>query len=396
MGLAADKRWDVMVVGLGPAGAAAAARLAREGARVLALDGRPRRPKPCGGCLSARALEIMAFLEPPAWLREHPVNRVWLTAPGRRPCHARTASPGAYFVDRARLDDFFRERAQEAGAVVLRSRARALGREGGLHWLRTGGGVHRAPWLIGADGAGGLTGRVLGLGRTGLKYAALVEERPLRDARLARMLERSALLELGGVEGGYAWAFLRGDILNLGLAGWAWRNRSTANLARRYGRFLARHGLGPAGRWRGAMIPCPDGRPPRLVSGRAAVAGDAAAAADPFLGEGIGQAVLSGYLAAGGVVAGDLSLYAREMEATMFNEHAHARLLARLIYGAPGVFQSLARRHPGGIELAWEVLRGQRGFTGIWGGVARRGLPKRFRNVCGSLTPAPAPTIVDN
>jgi flavin-dependent dehydrogenase len=109
------------------------------------------------------------------------------------------------------------------------------------------------------------------------------------------------------------------------------------------------------------------------------VAGDAAAAADPFLGEGIGQAVLSGRLAARGVIAGDLSLYAREMAATLMRGHAHARLLARLVYGAPGVFQSLARRCPGGTELAWEVLRGQRGYAGIWGGIWEgiRGGPAR-------------------
>jgi flavin-dependent dehydrogenase len=174
---------------------------------------------------------------------------------------------------------------------------------------------------------------------------------------------------------GYGWAFLRGDTLNLGLAGRSARGGERAagarelDLQERYAHFLARHGLGRPGPWRGAAIPCPDGRPIRLAAGRAAVAGDAAAAADPFLGEGIGQAVLSGRLAARGVIAGDLSLYAREMAATLYRDHAHARLLARLVYGAPGFFQSLARRRPGATELAWEVLRGQRGYAGVWAGV---------------------------
>ncbi|MBI4798035.1 MAG: hypothetical protein HY794_04735 [Desulfarculus sp.] len=138
-----------------------------------------------------------------------------------------------------------------------------------------------------------------------------------------------------------------------------------------YGAFLARLGLGRPGAWRGALIPCPDGRPARLASGRAAVIGDAAAAADPFLGEGIGQALHSGLLAARAIFDGGLDLYQARMRAGLMREHSHARLLARLIYRAPACFQSLAQRHPGATELAWQVLRGQRAYAGIWAGVAR-------------------------
>lgn len=60
---AAASRWDVVVVGGGPAGAASAARLAARGVRVLLVDATSMpRPKLCGCCLSATALRELAQL----------------------------------------------------------------------------------------------------------------------------------------------------------------------------------------------------------------------------------------------------------------------------------------------------------------------------------------------
>src|SRR5919202_5481116 len=55
-------RFDVIVVGAGPAGSTTAYRLARAGARVLLLE-RERFPrdKPCGGGLTERALRQLPF-----------------------------------------------------------------------------------------------------------------------------------------------------------------------------------------------------------------------------------------------------------------------------------------------------------------------------------------------
>ena len=53
------ERFDVAIVGAGPAGCRAAWRLARAGARVAMLDGSHPREKPCGGGVTGRALEMV-------------------------------------------------------------------------------------------------------------------------------------------------------------------------------------------------------------------------------------------------------------------------------------------------------------------------------------------------
>ena len=52
-------RFDVAIVGAGPAGCRAAFRMARAGARVAILDGSHPREKPCGGGVTGRALDLV-------------------------------------------------------------------------------------------------------------------------------------------------------------------------------------------------------------------------------------------------------------------------------------------------------------------------------------------------
>ncbi|MBU2516466.1 MAG: hypothetical protein KKB57_02715 [Proteobacteria bacterium] len=358
--------WDVIIAGLGPAGAAAAVELARGGARVLALDGSGGRPKPCGGCISARSMDALAWLEPPAWLRTHPVRRLWIGFPGRPAAPYLSSRPGAYLLERGRLDRWLASRAAQAGAQVLSARAHGVSREDGLWLVRGPGGPWRARWLLAAGGAGGLLARRLGLGGGNWRFAALVQEIPL-PPRLRQILSDAAFLELGGVAGGYGWAFCRGEMLNLGIAGLMGRDQGgPGGLRRRFEAFTRRLGLRPTGNPRGAVIPCPHRRRLVVARGRAAALGDAAGLADPVLGEGIAQAVVSGRMAAQAILAGDLGQYQRRVEQTLLKDHHHSRLLARLIYGAPQVFHALARRRPGGIELGFHWLRGEMSPGSIW------------------------------
>jgi flavin-dependent dehydrogenase len=339
----------------------------------------------------ARGLSALAWLEPPAWLRGHPVSRLWVAFPGRRAVDYHSPRLGAWLVERSRLDRWLAGRAAQAGARVAPARARGLNWEGGLWRVEGAGGPWRAPWLIVASGAGGLLERGLGLDRGAWRFAALVAERPL-PARLRPHLKNAALLELGGVAGGYAWAFGRGEVLNLGVAGLLDRDQGgPGGLRRRLEAFVRRLGLKPRGAPRGAVIPCPHRRRLTLARGRAALVGDAAGLADPVLGEGIAQAVISGRMAAQAILAGDLALYQKRVAETILKDHHHARLLARLIYRAPGAFHALARRRPGGVELGFNWLRGELAPGDMWLALVRGfwGLPPRLANSSGAYYSSP-------
>ena len=85
---AASIRWDVVVIGAGPAGSSAALRMARHGCRVLLIDrGTMPRGKLCGCCLSPAAVSELARLAIAAdggpLARAVPLRRISVAAGGR-------------------------------------------------------------------------------------------------------------------------------------------------------------------------------------------------------------------------------------------------------------------------------------------------------------------------
>ena len=106
------ERFDAVVVGAGPAGAATAIRLARGGAHVLLVDrAHFPRDKPCGGGLTGRALRELPFGV--GAVVEDVATKVTLRARYRggyeRRSHGR--QPLVALTQRLRLDAFMAEQA---------------------------------------------------------------------------------------------------------------------------------------------------------------------------------------------------------------------------------------------------------------------------------------------
>ncbi len=355
----AMERFDVLVVGAGPAGSAAAMRLARCGARVLLADRAffPR-DKPCGGGLTGRALRYAPCdVEP---VVEHVVDRFVVRSGYRGRVARRSASPLVRMTQRRHLDAFLVEQAVTAGcsfrdgSVVADLEVDADGVS-----ARVGGSRVRAPFVVGADGANGVVARAAGLGE-GIRHGVALEGNVSWDELAPEGYAGTAWVELGVVPGGYGWVFPKGDHANLGVGGWLAEGR---RLRDHLARLAREHRLAPSvlSGVRGHRLPMREpGAPARC--GRTLLVGDAAGLVDPLSGDGIYEAFVSAKLAAQAILAGRPEEYEAALRAVL-DRHASASWAAKRVADrypsaclwalrAPGVFESVAGllrgdlRHP--------------------------------------------------
>lgn len=329
-------RTDVLVVGAGPAGSAAAAWLARAGHDVLLTDAAVfPRDKTCGDGLTPRAVAEIGLLGLEDWLRAHPVNRGLRTHGFGQvlelPWPGGTLPDWGSAVARTELDDHLRTTAIKAGARALDGlRAVDVRREGGRVAAvvfrvadepgRPGrsGRPGRAGQLIEvacdrlvvADGVRSPLGKVLGrewhrdtvYGVAGRSYVA--SERS-DDPWISSHLElRDSAGGRGAVLSGYGWVFPlgTGDV-NLGAGTLATAKRpaevAIKPLMRAYAEQIREEfGLvGPLRAEASALLPM-GGAVSNVAGPNWALIGDAAACVNPLNGEGIDYGLETGRLIA--------------------------------------------------------------------------------------------------
>jgi geranylgeranyl reductase family protein len=343
------QRFDVLVVGAGPAGSATAIHLARAGARVLLADrARFPRDKPCGGGLTGRALRHAPCDVSP--VVEHVVDRMVLRLGYRRRFARRSGGPLILMTQRRRLDAHLAEQAIAAGAEFrdgVRVERLSIGPDGVT--AAVDGSNVQASYLVGADGANGVVAREAGLG-DGIVCGVALEGNAPWGALDAEPYRETAWVELGVVPGGYGWVFPKGDHGNVGVGGWLTEGpRLRAHLDR-----LARvHGLDSAAlqQVRGHRLPMRRLGAP-ASRGRALLVGDAAGLVDPLSGDGIYEAFVSARLAADALLSGRLDGYESSLSAAL-DRHASASWAAKRVADrfpwacfwaarSPGVFDAVA------------------------------------------------------
>jgi geranylgeranyl reductase family protein len=290
-------RFDVAVVGAGPAGSCAALAARRAGATVLLLDrfAFPR-DKACGDGIAAHALDVLAGLGVPDPVAGYaPVPALRLVGPGG-PVVARRLPRPAYTVPRAVFDARLVEAAVAAGVPLRRHTVRRL--ECRDDAVVLDGGI-AAGVVIGADGAGSVVRRALGQPPNPDGHIALAIRGYVRTPGAAN--EQVIVTSRAGWPA-YAWSFPIGDgTANVGY-GEVLRGRpvTRAHLLDRLAALLP--DLAPdldAGAVTGLRahhLPLSTRRPVP-GRGRLMLAGDALSLINPFTGEGIFYAALSGAIA---------------------------------------------------------------------------------------------------
>ena len=326
------RRWDVAVVGAGPAGSWTARCLAAGGARVALLDGSHPREKPCGGGVTRRAFELIEPAIDSAALRVVPVKTATFAAGGRSaavalPEHVRShAALGV--VARREFDGALLDAARRAGAEFFPRRVTDLDRT--KHgWRVTAGGTRlTAAWLVGADGANSFVRRRVSspFPRTELSIATGFYVRDTTSAEVA--------IDFEDTPTGYVWSFPRPDHLAVGACGQA-DSTTAPSLLARTGNWIARHVASRPSldrySWPIPSLSADAVAQERPAGERWMLVGDAAGLVDPITREGIYFALVSGEHAAvslrGRTPAAE---YARRLRGTVYGELGRAaRLKAR-------------------------------------------------------------------
>ena len=342
---------DVLVVGAGPAGSAAATWAARSGREVLLADAAEfPRDKPCGDGLTPRAVYELRRLGLGEWLGGRAVNRglraagfgqtLYLPWPGGTlPAHG-----GA--VPRLELDATIRDVAIAAGAKTVDGvRALEVDRDrSGVRSVHMRRGADRVTvhcrQLVVADGARSQLGRVLGREwhrdtAYGVAARGYIASERSDDPWI------SSHLELRGTEGellsGYGWVFPLGDgEVNIGVGTLATAARpAEVNLRALINHYadMRRDDWQLSGDVRApwsALLPM-GGAVSGVAGPNWVLVGDAAGCVNPLNGEGIDYGLETGRLAVDVLASGDDLTAA--WPSVLYDHYGEAFSIARRLAG---------------------------------------------------------------
>jgi geranylgeranyl reductase family protein len=325
------KRFDVGVIGAGPAGCRAAWRLARAGARVALFDGSHPREKPCGGGITGRALEIVrdavdvdrmeaAVIRSATF--EHHGDAVRVDFPNGSP-----TAPELVVASRERFDAALLSAARDAGAVHINTRVTDVARDGADWTISARDGAAQAQWILGADGVNSLVRRRVSrpFSRGDLSIATGFFVHGVSSTDIAIAFEDRPP--------GYLWSFPRRDHLAVGVCAQA-DDASTAALIPRAAQWIARN-VAEGYRLERYSWPIPSLRESAARQEHPAgpgwmLLGDAGGMADPITREGIFFALLSAEQAADSLIesgSDPARRYAERLRATVFAELVRAASL---------------------------------------------------------------------
>lgn len=343
---------DVVVIGAGPAGTSAATVLARAGRSVIVADKATfPRDKCCGDGLTTLALRMLERIDfdPGTVASWQTIESAWLRSPSGREVEVplpRGRGQFAAVAARLQLDNELMKHARRAGADVREDHEFShltMNYSGGQRTATVhfeNGTSIEARHVIAADGMWSPVRKAMGVGGEGYlgEWHAF---RQYADNVTGPAANRLYVWFEPDLLPGYAWSFPLSDgRVNIGFGVLRDGKRRVKDMKKEWNDLLSRRhvvdALGPGFRMidRHTAWPIPaDITSAVLTSGNVLFVGDAARATDNLTGEGIGQALETGILAAEAILAGgDVArTYQDSIRRNLFADHRMSQALGKLL-----------------------------------------------------------------
>jgi geranylgeranyl reductase family protein len=370
----APPRPDVVIAGAGPAGAWAACRLARAGARVTLVDGSHPREKPCGGAVTGRALDALGdshlFRSSACGKSDCPLQSIdsaRFEYEGR--CATVPLPAGALVVaSRAAFDGALLDAALNAGASLVPARALDVTADERGVSVRTPKGSIRAGWIIGADGATSVVRRRLWrpFRRDEISIASGFFARGVTSGEIVVRFEAAPA--------GYAWSFPRPDHLAVGICAQADEVRGSAALRAWTAEWIRDARLAVSAALEPYAWPIPSLSEAAIRSERPAGArwmliGDAAGLVDPITREGIFFALQSAGFAADAILsrADPAAVYVGAVRRHIYPELSGAARLKRRFFRQGFLSQLVAAlaESPAIAAVMADLVAGRQPYRGL-------------------------------
>ncbi|MDK2912745.1 MAG: hypothetical protein PWR29_1702 [Methanolobus sp.] len=339
--------YDLIIVGGGPSGSAAARIAGKKGLKTLLIEKAAfPRYKPCGGALSEHAISFLDF-ELPEELIEREVF-------GARICFRdKTIERSkdyrlSVIVSRSKLDHFLLEKARETGIGILTGeKVIDIKESEDCITVRTAKASYESRYLILATGSQGTLKELVRKKDAKKEYGVcMVTEVPEANETIDRYISNAVELRFGVAGMGYGWIFPHEGYYSVGTGGLASLLPDPRGTMKQY---LQDNNFNGNYKLNGHVIPC-GGYKRKLVNRRIMLVGDAAGFVDAFTGEGLAYAIRSGQIA-GEVLAEALASGEGPARLKDYEDKCHSEFGKHLRYSL--YFASIMHRFP---ERAFSIF----------------------------------------
>jgi len=291
-------KYDVAIIGAGPAGSYCAKKLAEKGLKVLILDKRKfPRDKICGGLISSKALNLLQDDYSNDYLyniESNPVYKITLTC-GPHDILLKKNHILGIIVSRKQFDEAIINMAVNKGARFIDSCEYRFHMDlKSCYEIHTTKGTFFSDYLIGADGVYSKVARISNLRQRFSKWEM--------GFAVSCKIPKELIVEKDGAEfiflkilGGMGWSFSGEDFVNLGVGGYAPDSKNILQAAKKLVIDRLKYKNTPF-KLQAFFLPA-GGRRRQIAKERIFLVGDAAGFVDAFSGEGIFYALKSGKIA---------------------------------------------------------------------------------------------------